>query len=169
MAASGSLSNRLSCLLDNRHLDFLLRYYSAPMQSSIVLGKKYQESEPQMSKPVVAVVDDMFFAAKIRATAEHLGVSVRFARSVDEALASARQAEPSLIIADLHAQKCDPFTLAEQLKADEILRTVPLLGFFSHVQTELQQRAKHSGYDRVMPRSVFSKNLPEILESTTKP
>ena len=138
------------------------------MQSSIALGK-CQESELLMSKPVIAVVDDMFFASKIRATAEHLGVTVRFARSTDEALAAARQEEPSLIIADLHAQKCDPFSLAEQLKADETLRAVPLLGFFSHIQTELQQRAEQSGYDRVMPRSLFTKRLPEILESTTKP
>jgi PleD family two-component response regulator len=116
-----------------------------------------------MSKPVIAVVDDMFFASKIRATAEHLGVQVRFARSTDEALKAAHQEEPSLVIADLHAQKCDPFNLAEQLKADETLRAVPLVGFFSHVQTELQHRAKQSGYDRVMPRSAFTKNLPEIL------
>ena len=121
-----------------------------------------------MSKPVIAVVDDMFFASKIRATAQHLGVPLHFARSTDEALEVAREIEPSLIIADLHAQKCDPFSLAEQLKADEILRAVPLVGFFSHVQTALQQRAEQSGYDRVMPRSFFTKHLPEILESTTK-
>jgi PleD family two-component response regulator len=122
-----------------------------------------------MTKPVIAAVDDMFFAAKIRAVAEHLGVRVRFIRSADEALAAAREDVPSLILADLHAQKCDPFILAEQLKADETLRAVPLIGFFSHVQTELQQRAEQAGYDRVMPRSAFSKRLPEILESTTKP
>ena len=116
-----------------------------------------------MNKPVIAVVDDMFFASKIRATAEHLGVTVRFARSTDDALKIARSTEPSLIIADLHAERCDPFSLAEQLKADETLRFVPLVGFFSHVQTELQQRAKQSGYDRVMPRSAFTKYLPEIL------
>lgn len=116
-----------------------------------------------MGKSVIAIVDDIFFASKIRAVAEHLGARVRFARSIDEALEAARSDKPSLIIADLHAQKCDPFNLAEQLKMDETLRAVPLLGFFSHVQTELQQRAEHSGYDRVMPRSAFSKHLPEIL------
>jgi PleD family two-component response regulator len=117
-----------------------------------------------MSKSVIAVVDDMFFASKIRAVAEQLGLNVRFARSADEAFEAARTDNPALIIADLHAQKCDPFDLAEQLKMDETLRAVPLLGFFSHVQTELQQRAQRAGYDRIMPRSAFSKNLPEILE-----
>jgi CheY-like chemotaxis protein len=82
---------------------------------------------------------------------------------MEDALEAARVEEPSLILADLHAQKCDPFALAEQLKADEALRAVTLVGFFSHVQTQLQQRAEQSGFDRVMPRSAFSKNLPEIL------
>lgn len=114
-------------------------------------------------KPVIAAVDDIFFASKIRAVAEHLGLKVHFARSTNEAIEAARREEPALLIADLHSQKCDPFSLAEQLKADEHLRAVPLIGFFSHVQTELQQRAEKSGYDRVMPRSFFSKHLPEIL------
>jgi CheY-like chemotaxis protein len=122
-----------------------------------------EKGKPPMTKPVIAAVDDMFFASKIRAVAEHLGVQVRFVRSAAEALAAAREDVPSLILADLHAQKCDPFMLAEQLKRDETLRTVPLVGFFSHVQTELQQRAESAGYDRVMPRSAFTKKLSEIL------
>jgi CheY-like chemotaxis protein len=119
-----------------------------------------------MSKPVVAVVEDMFFASKIRAVAEHLGVRVHFARSAADVLEAARSDVPALVLADLHAQKCDPFMLAEALKADETLRAVPLVGFFSHVQTALQQRAKEAGYDRVMPRSAFTKHLPEILRDT---
>ena len=116
-----------------------------------------------MSGIVIAAVDDIFFASKIRAVAESLGVEVLFAKSAAQALEAARAVEPKLLLADLHAQKCDPFRLAEAFKADETLRAVPLLGFFSHVQTELQQRAKASGYDRVIPRSAFSKRLPEIL------
>jgi len=49
------------------------------------------------------------------------------------------------------------------LKSDDALTGVPLLGFFSHVQTELQQAAIAAGYDRVMPRSAFTKNLAAIL------
>jgi CheY-like chemotaxis protein len=118
-----------------------------------------------MNQHVLAAIDDMFFASKIRASAEHLGVDVRFIRSVEEALESARQERPSLLIVDLHSQRCDPFALAEALKSDEHLRDLPLVGFFSHVQTELQRRAEQAGYDRVLPRSVFTKHLAEILQS----
>jgi CheY-like chemotaxis protein len=122
-----------------------------------------------MSKTVVAAVDDMFFMAKIRAVAEHLGLSVHFVRSAPAALEAARTELPSLVVVDLHSQKCDPFGLAKEFKADERLRAVPLLGFFSHVQTELQRRAKESGFDSVLPRSAFSKNLPKILENAGGP
>ena len=118
-----------------------------------------------MGKPVIAAVDDMFFASKIRAVAEHLGLEVRFVRSAADALTAARRADASLVVADLHAQRLDPLELARQFKADETLRAVTLVGFFSHVETALQQRAAEAGFDRVMPRSAFSKNLPEILQS----
>jgi PleD family two-component response regulator len=116
-----------------------------------------------MAKYVLAAVDDMFFASKIRATAEQLGIEVRFAKSAAAAIEAALAELPALIIADLHSQRCEPFTLAEELKKDERLREVCLIGFFSHVQTELQQKATQAGFDRVMPRSAFAKHLPEIL------
>jgi CheY-like chemotaxis protein len=116
-----------------------------------------------MSPYVIAAVDDMFFASKIKATAEHLGITVRFLPSADALVAQARREPPALVIIDLHSQRSDPFTLAERLKADEELRALPLIGFFSHVQTALQSRAEEAGFDRVMPRSAFTKQLAEIL------
>ena len=112
---------------------------------------------------VIAVVDDLFFASKIRGTAEQVGTRVRFVRSIADAVAKARDEAPALIIADLNAGCCDVLELARVLKGDESLAGVPLLGFFSHIQTELHQAAIAAGYDRVMPRSAFTKNLAQIL------
>ena len=119
-----------------------------------------------MERNIIAVVDDLFFASKIRGTAEELGITARFARRIDATVEAARRDRPSLIICDLHSQKVDPMELARQLKADEQLRSIPLLGFFSHVQTELQQQAEAVGFDQVMPRSAFSKYLGDILSGT---
>jgi PleD family two-component response regulator len=115
-----------------------------------------------MSRTVIAAVDDMFFAAKIRAAADHLGITLRTVRKPDLLMNAAREGA-SLIIINLHAENFDPFALAQTLKADEQLRSIPLLGFFSHVQTELQSEAVATGYDVVIPRSVFSRDLGEIL------
>jgi CheY-like chemotaxis protein len=117
-----------------------------------------------MPRLVIAVVDDLFFASKIRGTAEQLGVAVKFARTADALAEAARRDLPSLIICDLHSQRVYPNELAKLLKADEQLRSIPLVGFFSHVQTELQRQAQEAGFDRVMPRSAFSSHLVQILK-----
>jgi CheY-like chemotaxis protein len=41
---------------------------------------------------------------------------------------------------------------------------VPVVGFFAHVETELQQRARAVGFDRVLARSAFTQQLVEILQ-----
>lgn len=117
-----------------------------------------------MTRTVIAVVDDLFFASKIRGTGEQLGITVRFARSADALAEAAGRDLPALIICDLHSQKVDPNELAKLLKADEQLRSIPLLGFFSHVQTELQRQAEEAGFDQVLPRSAFSSRLVQILK-----
>jgi len=120
-----------------------------------------------MTKTVIAVVDDMFFASKIRATAEALGVNVSFPRSKEAVIEKLTQGEPSLIpppliLIDLHNQKLDALELAKAIKTQE--STVTLLGFFSHVEVELQRNALAAGFDRVIPRSVFARDLAEILK-----
>ena len=116
-----------------------------------------------MTHSVIAAVDDMFFAAKIRAVAEHLGVDVRFAKSASAVIEAARANEAAVVVVDLHSQKCQPLELARQLKAEASLHSVTLIGFFSHVETALQLAAEDAGYDRVLPRSAFTKNLAQIL------
>ena len=116
-----------------------------------------------MTRNILAAVDDMFFAAKIRATAEALGVIIKFHRRLEGLVHAAGEQSPDLIIVDLHNQKLNPIHLAHELKANESLKAIPLLGFFSHVQTDLQRAALEAGYDHVIPRSVFSRDLPKIL------
>ena len=112
---------------------------------------------------IIAVVDDMIFISKIRAAAETLNVAIRFVRNADALLAAVRESSPSLIIVDLHSQTVAPLELAKSLKSDAALRNIPLLGFYSHVETELRQQAEAAGFDRIMPRSAFSANLAQIL------
>jgi hypothetical protein len=52
---------------------------------------------------------------------------------------------------------------------DPALAAVPLVGFFSHVQTELRERALAAGFDRVLPRSAFVQQLPQILQGDKEP
>ena len=116
-----------------------------------------------MSRIILAVVDDMFFVSKIRATAEALAIEIAFPRTIEALMTSVAEKKPDLIIVDLHNQKFDAIDLARQLKSKEELSGVPLLGFFSHVNVDLQRAALEAGYDQVMPRSVFSRDLAQTL------
>ena len=116
-----------------------------------------------MTKRILAVVDDMFFASKIRAVAESLGSDLTFIKSVDALLEKAREMRPDLVVVDLQNQKTSPISVAEQLRADPQLKDVELLGFFSHVEVELQRQAKEAGFSQVLPRSVFARDLPALL------
>jgi PleD family two-component response regulator len=116
-----------------------------------------------MKRRVLAAVDDIFFASKIRAAAQASGIEFDSARTVESAIDKAKANAPGVVIADLHSQRCDPFALAQALKADAELRDIPLVGFFSHVQTELRERALAAGFDRVLARSTFSSQLVNIL------
>ena len=116
-----------------------------------------------MTRTIIALVDDMFFASRIRATAEALGVSVSFPRSKEALIEKLTESQPALVLIDLHNQRLDPLETAKEIKALE--QGIPLLGFFSHVEVELQRNALSAGFDRVIPRSVFSSDLADILTS----
>lgn len=116
-----------------------------------------------MNRRVLAAVDDLFFASKIRGTAEQLNVTVEFAKKAETLFDLAKAETPDLIILDLNSEKLDAIATARALKSDDTLRAVPLVGFLSHVQTDLMQEAREAGVEQVMPRSAFTKFLPQIL------
>ena len=121
-----------------------------------------------MIRIVTAVVDDMFFISKIRETGKALGMIVNFPRNLDGLRASITEDVPELILVDLHHQKLDAVGLALELKANEHIKRVPLLGFFSHIEADLQRQAIHAGYDAVLPRSIFFRDLAKILAGEIK-
>ena len=121
-----------------------------------------------MIRIVTAVVDDMFFISKIRETGKALGMIVNFPRNLEGLRAALAEEVPHLILVDLHHQKLDPLELAIELKADDAIRQVPLFGFFSHVQADLQRQAMQAGYDEVLPRSIFFRDLAKILAGDFK-
>jgi PleD family two-component response regulator len=112
---------------------------------------------------ILAVLDDLMFTSKIRTAASQLGVELSVARSSAAALESLRTAAPSLVIFDLNSQRTDPLGVVAAMKADAALAAIPTLGFVSHVQTDVIQAARAAGVGEVLPRSVFTMRLGDIL------
>ncbi|MBI3485148.1 MAG: hypothetical protein HY012_08360 [Acidobacteria bacterium] len=108
---------------------------------------------------VVALVDDIFFIAKMKETAKQTGVALETAGTPAALAEAARADATSLLIVDLNARG--------SIEAIEMLRaagnTLPVIAFFAHVQAELAERARVAGCEQVMPRSKFTRELAEIL------
>lgn len=114
---------------------------------------------------IFAFVDDLFFATKIQETARKLNVKVEFAKNdkdfADRILQNGEE-KPSLIIFDLNNANAKPLTLIPKLKS-KLKKGTSIIGFLSHVQGDLKQKAHEVGCDMVLPRSAFSQNLPQLL------
>src|SRR5467141_4584303 len=110
---------------------------------------------------VVALMDDLFFQMKLAETAKQMGVEVKVATN-GEALEGLMSSEPKLVIVDLNARS-QPLRAIEKLR--QTRKDVRVVGFLSHVQTELAAQARTAGCDEVLPRSSFTQNLATILSA----
>ncbi len=114
---------------------------------------------------IFAFIEDLFFMAKIQETARKLNVKVEFVKSDKDLMEKVHQngeEKPSLIIFDLNNNAVKPLTLIPKLKS-KLKKGTSIIGFLSHVQGDLKQKAHEVGCDMVLPRSAFSQNLPQLL------
>lgn len=117
---------------------------------------------------IIYCCPDLIFATKIRSTAEALGVPSRPARDSEalqkrlDRVDDGKLNEPVTgILIDLEMGQAG-LALLEQAKRHDL--TIPVVAFGSHVATDILHAAREKGADFVMPRSMFTANLPSILE-----
>jgi len=125
-----------------------------------VIATAAEKRQSEMGR-VVALMDDLFFQMKLAETAKQLGVEVKVATN-GEALAGLMLSEPKLVIVDLNARS-QPLQAIEKLR--QTRKDVRVVGFLSHVQTELAAQAQAAGCNEVLPRSSFTQNLAAILSA----
>ena len=134
---------------------------------------QYPQPEPEplpsttedANSRIFVFIEDLFFMAKIQETARKLNVKVEFVKTDKELMEKMHQngeEKPSLIIFDLNNNGVKPLTLIPKLKA-KLKKGTSIIGFLSHVQGDLKQKAHEVGCDMVLPRSAFSQNLPQLL------
>jgi CheY-like chemotaxis protein len=112
---------------------------------------------------VLAVMNDLFFSAKINDAAKQLGMTAMFVK--DKAVALEQfKLKPALVIFDLNWAAADPLDLIRLAKE----AAIPSLGFISHVQIDLKQKAQEAGCDTVVARSVFAQQVLELLTAASR-
>jgi PleD family two-component response regulator len=131
---------------------------------------QYPQPEPEplpassedTNSRIFAFIEDLFFMAKIQETARKLNVKVEFVKTDKDQMHQNGEEKPSLIIFDLNNNSVKPLTLIPKLKS-KLKKGTSIIGFLSHVQGDLKQKAHEVGCDMVLPRSAFSQNLPQLL------
>lgn len=116
---------------------------------------------------VLVLIRDLIFETKIRSTAQALGVAAACVRSCDELVDRLEKMDRPLVLVDLNLPD------EEGLRAIAICKEHPsgprTVAFVSHVDQETATKASTAGADRVLPRSAFSRDLPEILGQMQRP
>ena len=77
------------------------------------------------------------FSSKIKTAANHLGVDLRFSRSVDGAIETMRKNPTSMVIFDLNNERIAPLAIVGAMQQDPTLAAIPTVGFASHVHTDI--------------------------------
>jgi hypothetical protein len=107
--------------------------------------------------PVLAVVSDLFFVARIRETGRLAGVRVEFARTPEQVEASLAR-RPRLVLVDLTAGY-DYDRLFTALGSAR----PPVLGYTTHALGR-QTQPWHSRCDRVVTKETLTQELPRLLK-----
>ena len=116
---------------------------------------------------ILYVCADLLWATRIKSTAEAIGIAARPVRTLEMLEARLADSPVRALIVDLEAGETG-FQLIERLRstgASEADRAVRVLAFGPHVMTDLFERARGAGADRVVARGGFSAKLPQILQT----
>ncbi len=120
-------------------------------------------AEVKQNHRILCILDDLFFYSKINEAAKPLGLDLEFIKTPNGLRDKLALEKPSVIVLDLNSKSCSPLQIIKDLKSSPQLKDIPIIGYLSHVQTELKEEAAKSGCDLVLPRSRFSRELREIL------
>lgn len=112
----------------------------------------------------IAVVSDLIFATRITATAQAVGAECNVVCDADALRDRLGKSLVQTVLVDMDGTGTWPDDAIRAVKSQ--CPSARVIAFYSHVQTELLQRAKAAGADEVLPRSTFVQRLPELLVNT---
>jgi CheY-like chemotaxis protein len=111
---------------------------------------------------LIALVDDLLFLSRIREAGRAAGIEVRSVRGASDLLAAARQ-QGRLVLVDADSERLPWQAALSALRAEPALSALPVIAFVSHVRADLAEAARSVGASRVLARSAFVKELPELV------
>src|SRR5688500_13813215 len=107
-------------------------------------------------EPILVLVRDLVFSSRITATARAEGAAVKVVRDAGKLPGETGKR----LIVDLNEDGAIEAAVAWKASSNG-----EVIGFVSHVDSATIARARDAGIDRVMRRSRFVEELPQLLRS----
>jgi DNA-binding response OmpR family regulator len=115
-----------------------------------------------MTKRLLALEKDLFFAVKMRDTLRHHDFEVQVARTLpafSQALAASGEEAPALAIVNISTPGVDWEEAIRQTRAHRL----PVLAFGSHMDLDARAKALQAGAARVVANSKFASDMPGLV------
>ncbi len=116
-----------------------------------------------MTRRILALEKDLFFAVKMRDTLRHSDMEVTTVRTLpafERQLAATAEEEPELVIVNTATTGVDWEEAIRQARA----HSVPVLAFGSHMDLEARAKALKAGALRVVANSKFTSDMPGLVQ-----
>jgi len=129
---------------------------------SSVREKTMAEPIVTEQRPILALVNDLFFTLKIGDTAKSIGFPIDFVGGSEEFLDRFRNTCPALVIADLTLDGVDLAGLFDQLAAVADQATLPILGYTTHADWK-RTGPLHDRCTKVVTKDALSRSLADLI------
>jgi CheY-like chemotaxis protein len=110
---------------------------------------------------VAALVPDLLFGSKLLAALAEAGHDVEMVRGETEVWELI--GEVDVVVFDLTVDDVDGIGLVDTLKTAGVMHGVRALGFYSHVEADVRDRALAAGFDQVVPRSRMAREAGALV------
>jgi DNA-binding NtrC family response regulator len=113
---------------------------------------------------VLALTADLLFGSRVQAALRAAGHDVQLvgdARGLRERLAG-DGAGAALLVVDLTDAQLDGVAVVAAMRAQGLLARVRTLGYYSHVDATVRERAESAGFDLVVARSRMAREGAEL-------
>jgi DNA-binding response OmpR family regulator len=116
-----------------------------------------------VTKHILALEKDLFFAVKMRDTLSHHDMEVETVRNLvalEQGLATAGEKKPDLVIVNTSIQGVDWGEAISRARTSGY----PVLAFGSHMDLEARAKALQAGALRVVANSKFASDMPGLVK-----
>jgi two-component system, cell cycle response regulator DivK len=112
-----------------------------------------------MSKRILVVEDQQDNRQILRDLLTSADFEVIEAEDGEAGLAAAAAHKPDLILMDVQLPGIDGYETTRRLKADAVLRDIPVIAVTAHALSGAEQEARAAGCDAYMPKPISPRQL----------